>query len=143
MTKIARRRSDQFGDLVGVLKLCAVDLDNRVAISEKDIRGGLNHVSLTRAGWSEKEHRAQRPSRVRHPRLEALIERTDCANGSILGVSLWPGFHLRTARRSSPSSWGQAPLKFFSDHCRSFQSRFLRPASHSLRFSTSPGCSVF
>src|ERR1041384_6697194 len=84
MTKIARRRSDQFGDLVGVLKLCAVDLDNRVAISEKDIRGGLNHVSLTRAGWSEKEHRAPRPSRVRHPRLEDLIERTDCANGSIL-----------------------------------------------------------
>src|SRR5438128_121495 len=67
-----------------MLKLCAVDFDNGVAIPEQDLSGSFDYVSLTRTSRPEEKHRAQRPSGISHPRLEDLIQRSDGANASIL-----------------------------------------------------------
>src|SRR5262245_10651192 len=65
--EIARRRADQFGYLVRMLKLGAIDLDHRVRVAEQDFGGGLDRPRLARAGRSEEEQRAQRL--VRHSHL--------------------------------------------------------------------------
>ena len=53
MPEISGRRADQFGDLVAVLKLGAVDLENRAGVADERFGGGFDQPGLARPGGSE------------------------------------------------------------------------------------------
>ena len=55
VTQISRRRADQFSNLVRVLKLRAIDFDNRARISKQNFRGGFHNARLARAGRPKKK----------------------------------------------------------------------------------------
>ena len=44
MPEISRRRTDQFGDFMTVLKLSAVDLNDAASIPEERLRGGFHRA---------------------------------------------------------------------------------------------------
>jgi len=46
MSKVTRRRSDELGNLVRVLKLGAVDLDTRMWVAEQRLRHCLDYAGL-------------------------------------------------------------------------------------------------
>lgn len=54
MAEVSGRRADQLGDLVAVLKLCAVDLDDRAAIAYETFRRGFDQSGLTGASRPQK-----------------------------------------------------------------------------------------
>ena len=84
MTEVTWRRAYQFGDLVRVLKLSAVNFDDSIAIFEEDFCCGLYDPGLSGAGWSQKEHSPDWASGVLHTCEEYLIESRDAANGAFL-----------------------------------------------------------
>src|SRR5947207_4685378 len=84
VAKITRRRANQFGDLVRVLKLGAVNLDDRVGLSKEDLCRRLYHASLARTGGSQKQHRPNGPAGVLHPRQIYLIEPGYSADSALL-----------------------------------------------------------
>ena len=65
VTEVAWGRPDQLGDLVGVLKLRAIDLGDQVGIAEEDFGGGFDDARFARTGWSEKDQRADWAARMR------------------------------------------------------------------------------
>lgn len=54
VAQVTGRGADQLGDFVRVLILRAIYFDDGVAVAEQHFRRGLDHVSLSRAGRSEK-----------------------------------------------------------------------------------------
>src|SRR5258707_598039 len=75
MSQISGRRSDQFGDLVAVLKLRAVDLQQGARLAEQRLRHSLHHASLAAAGGAEEKEVADRASRRMQPSKVNLIKR--------------------------------------------------------------------
>src|SRR5215469_5832274 len=55
MTQIARGRTDQLGNFMGVLKFGAVNLDDRPWTTEQDFGSGFNKAGFARAGRAEKK----------------------------------------------------------------------------------------
>ena len=53
VTEVARRRTDQFGDFMGVLELGAVDLDAGAGIAEKRFGQGFDDAGLARIRWAQ------------------------------------------------------------------------------------------
>ena len=74
MAEISRRRADQLGNFVRVLKLGAVDLDDRVRVAEQNFRGRFDDARLSRTGRPEKQHRADRPIGRVHAGEKNLVE---------------------------------------------------------------------
>ena len=54
MPQISGRRADQFGDLMAMLKLSAIDLDHRAAIAHQAFGRGFHQPRLAGAGGPEK-----------------------------------------------------------------------------------------
>ena len=73
MSEVARRRTDQFGDLVRVLKLGAIDLDAGPRIAEQGFRHRFNDAGLTGSGWTKQQEVADRAVGGRHAGEEHLI----------------------------------------------------------------------
>ena len=63
MSQISRRRSDQLGDLMAVLKLRAIDLDASACIAKQRLRHGLHDARLAAARRSQKQQIAHRSPR--------------------------------------------------------------------------------
>ena len=52
MAEVARRRTDELGNFVGVLKFGAIDLDDQTGITEKNFRGGFDDARLCPNRWA-------------------------------------------------------------------------------------------
>ncbi len=46
VSQVSRRRTDQLGNLVGVLEFGAIDLDAGTGVSEKRLGHGFDHARL-------------------------------------------------------------------------------------------------
>src|SRR5262245_32884418 len=84
MAEVAWRRADQLGDLVRVLEFRAINLNDRVSVSEEHLRGSFDHVSLARSSRSEKQHGSERSVWAGHTGLKYLVYGSEVANGSLL-----------------------------------------------------------
>src|ERR1051325_5146037 len=84
VAQVSRRAADQLRYLVRVLKLCAVDLDDRVRVAEEHLCGGLYDARLTRAGWAQKEHRTDGTRRRVHARQKNLVKAAHAAHCALL-----------------------------------------------------------
>ena len=101
MPQVSGRRADQFGDLVAVLELRAIDLDHRARISHQAFRGGFHHARLARTGGPEKKEIADGPARAGHARQERLIDIHYLIDGFVLPDNAPPQVHLKFHRFSS------------------------------------------
>src|SRR5256885_12857650 len=61
VSQISRRRADQFRDFMRMLKLCAIDLYDRIRVAIQNFRCRLDDAGFSRAGGAQKQHRADRP----------------------------------------------------------------------------------
>src|SRR2546422_6949894 len=72
--QIPRRRANQLGNLVRVLKLGAIHLDPRPRVPEQNLRRGFHNARLPRPGRPQEQQVAHRTSLRAHPRAEHLVE---------------------------------------------------------------------
>src|SRR5215470_12503645 len=84
MPQVSRRRTDQLGDFMAVLKLRTVDFDHRTRILEKDLRCSLDDPSLSRSSRSEEQKIPDRTSRRIQTREVHLINIYDLLNCLVL-----------------------------------------------------------
>src|SRR6516225_7374326 len=63
VTEVARRRTDELGNLVGVLKFRAIYLNDRAGIPKQDLGRCLHDAGLSGARWPEKEQVPYGPAR--------------------------------------------------------------------------------
>ncbi len=106
MPQVSGRRADQFGNLMAVLKLGAVDLDHRARIAYQRFRHGFHRARFARAGGPEEEQASGRPSRARHARDKGLVDIDDLANGVVLTDNPLPQIRLRARALPAPSFAG-------------------------------------
>src|SRR5258708_10487817 len=74
MPQISRRRTNQFRDFVGVLKLGAVYLDDGAWIAKQNFSGGFHNARLTGTGGTEEQQVANWPPWRIQARAEHLIQ---------------------------------------------------------------------
>src|SRR5215470_9075197 len=74
MPQIPRRRTNQLGNLVRMLKLGAIDLNHRPRIAKQNLGSRFHNAGLTRTGRTEKQQIAYRPPWRIQPRAEHLIQ---------------------------------------------------------------------
>jgi hypothetical protein len=86
--QITRGRSDQLGDLVAVLKLRAIDLNERARVPEQDLGRSLYHAGFSRSRRSKEQQISDRPSGHRHARQVDLIHVHDAPDRAILPHNL-------------------------------------------------------
>src|SRR5271166_5341689 len=84
MSKVSRRRTDEFGNLVRMLELRAVDLDAGARIAEERFRHGFDHASLARTCRPKEQQVAYRTSRRVQPRQKHLVDLGDLLDRLIL-----------------------------------------------------------
>jgi hypothetical protein len=84
MAQISRRRTDQLGDFVTVLKLSAIDLQHRTSIANERLCQSLYEACFAGAGWSQKQKVSDWASRSGHSREECLINIYDLIDGLFL-----------------------------------------------------------
>src|SRR5450432_3724165 len=84
MTQIAGRRANQLRDFVAMLKLSAIDLDDRAGILHQCLGGGFDDASLARTSRSKKQEIADRAPRRAHSSQMHLINVDDLLNRLIL-----------------------------------------------------------
>src|SRR5215469_1524662 len=77
MSEISRRRADEFGDFVAVLKLGAVNLNHRSRIPYKRLRGSFDHPRLAGTCGTEKQKIPDRTTRAGHAGQKHLIDVDD------------------------------------------------------------------
>ena len=63
MSQVSGRRADQLRDLMAVLKLGAIDLDDRARILQQRFRGGFHDARLARAGRPQEQEVPDRTAR--------------------------------------------------------------------------------
>src|ERR1044071_6716537 len=90
MSQIARRRTDELGDFVAVLELCAVNLDESAWIPEQNLRSGFHDSRFTRAGRSQKQQIADGPAGRRHSGQIGLVNVYDLLNAPLLADDFAP-----------------------------------------------------
>src|SRR5260370_39507944 len=77
MAKITRRRADEFGDFMTVLKLAAVDLNDSAWIAEKRLGGRLHGACLPGTRRPEEQEVSNRSAIWRKPGEISLISPND------------------------------------------------------------------
>src|SRR2546428_536468 len=82
--QIPRRRANQLGNLVRVLKLGAIHPDHRPRVPEQYLRRGFHNARLPRPGRPQEQQVAHRTSLRAHPRQEDLVEVHQSANAFLL-----------------------------------------------------------
>jgi len=88
MTEVARRRTDQLGDLMGVLEFGAVDLDAGAGVAEHGFRHSLNHASLAGTGRPQEQEVADGSSGWVEAGQKHLIYFRDLFDGLVLADDL-------------------------------------------------------
>src|SRR5215475_12019876 len=82
--QISGRRAEQFGNLMAMLILCAIDLEHRLRIVEERLSRGLHDASLAGAGRPEEEKVADRPANRRQSGHVTLVCGNDLVNCFVL-----------------------------------------------------------
>src|ERR1700682_3035174 len=67
-----------------VLKFRAVDLYDRIRIGKQNFSRSFDDARFSRAGWTEKKHRADWPVGRVHAGEEYLVKAAHAANGALL-----------------------------------------------------------
>src|SRR5215831_1350508 len=73
MTQISRGRANQFSDFMTVLKLRAIDFDNRPRIADEAFRCRLHQSGFTGPRRTQKKEISDRSAWAGHPRQVHLI----------------------------------------------------------------------
>ena len=112
MAEISRRRPDQFGYLMTVLKLSTVNLDNRAGILEQRLGRRFYSARLTRPRGAEEEKVSNGPSGSSQAAGIHLIDADNFPNCFLLSDGLAQiGFELqRFARRLGSSGTFVRPI---------------------------------
>src|SRR5258708_39291717 len=97
-------RSNQFGDLMRVLKFRAVHFDYRAGISKEDLRCSLDNARLAGAGGPQEQQVSDWAPRRAQPGTEHLIELDKRLHGLVLPHDLLLQRILKMARRRTPLS---------------------------------------
>src|SRR2546425_1486248 len=84
MAEISGGRPDQFGNLVRMLKLCAVDFYDQLMVAEENFGGGFNDARFTGASRPEKQHRANGSIQRIHAGEKNLIQAAHAPYGTLL-----------------------------------------------------------
>src|SRR5713101_4421165 len=84
MSQVPRRRANQFRDFVRMLKLRAVNLNHRIRVAVKRLSRSFDHASLSRTGWSQKQHRADRAVTGTHASEKYLVKATHAPHRTLL-----------------------------------------------------------
>src|SRR6266581_2343874 len=84
MSQVPRWRANQFRDFVRMLKLSAVNLNYCIRVAVKSLSRSLDHASLSRTGWSEKQHCADRAVTRIHASEKYLVESAHAPHGPLL-----------------------------------------------------------
>ena len=84
MSQITRRRTDQLGYLVRVLKLGAVNPDNCIRVAEENLGSGFNDARFAGSCRPQEEHRTDRLVGRIHARQEDLIKVARLSYGALL-----------------------------------------------------------
>jgi hypothetical protein len=116
MAEISRRRPDQFGYLMTVLKLSTVNLDNRAGILEQRLGRRFYSARLTRPRGAEEEKVSNGPSGSSQAAGIHLIDADNFPNCFLLSDGLAQiGFELqRFARRLGWVQWNICPPHFLT-----------------------------
>src|SRR6266567_4795374 len=78
MPQISRRRANQLGNFMGVLKLCAIDLDHRARVAKENLGGGFNNSCLARTRRPEKQQIPYRTARRIQSGAKDLVQVHQC-----------------------------------------------------------------
>src|SRR5215467_11933372 len=84
MPQISRRGTDQFGNLMTVLELGAVDLDDGAGILDQRFGSRFDNAGLARTCGPKKEEVPDRTARCSHPREIHLIDVHDVLDRLVL-----------------------------------------------------------
>src|SRR5579863_9448735 len=74
VTEISRRRADQLGNFVRVLKFRAIHLDDRARIAKQNLRCGLHDAGFAGTSRAKEQQVANWPARRVQSRAEHLIQ---------------------------------------------------------------------
>src|SRR6201987_2886123 len=96
--QIPRRRTNQFGDLMRVLKLRAVHFDDRAWVPKQYFSGGFHDARLAGTRWTEEQQIAHRPSRRVQSSAEHLIQIHQRLHTLFLADNLGPQGAFKIAR---------------------------------------------
>src|SRR5689334_14584345 len=88
MAEVARRRPDQFRDLMRVLKLRAIDLDASARVAEQRLGQSFDDPGFSGAGRPQEQEIAYRTARRVQSRLEHLVDFHNSFDGLILSNDL-------------------------------------------------------
>src|SRR5262249_22114170 len=86
--EVSGRRSDELGDLMAVLKLRAINLDHRAAVSHQSFSSGFNQSCLAGAGRAEEQEISYWPTRADHARQIRLVDVNDVFDRLVLTDNL-------------------------------------------------------
>ena len=111
MSEVSRRRADQLGDLVRVLKFGAVDLDARLGIAEQRLGHRLHDARLARSGRPQKQQVADRAAGRIQPGEKHLINFGDFFDGRVLANDLAPESGFEILRRVAAPRWIQCCIE--------------------------------
>src|SRR5260370_10718016 len=90
MPQIPRRRANQLGNLMGVLKFRAVDLDYRAGVSKENLGGGFHDARLARTGRPEKKQIPYRTARRIQSGAKDLVQVHQCLHTLFLSDNFPP-----------------------------------------------------
>ncbi len=99
MSQVSRRRANQLGNLVRVLKFGAVDLDASLRIAEQRLSHGFHHARLARSRRSKKQKVPDRAAGRIQPSQEHLVNFGDLLDGRVLANDLAPESGFKILRR--------------------------------------------
>src|SRR5690348_2284051 len=103
VTQVARRRTDQFGDFVGVLELGTIDLDAGASVSEERFRESFHDARLARTGWPKKKQIADWASGGIQSSEKHLVNLDYLLNRGVLADDLAAKSAFKVAGVSAPA----------------------------------------
>src|SRR5205807_4343809 len=106
--QVPRRRANQLGNLMRVLKLGAIHLDHRPRVPEQYLRRGFHNVRLPRPARPQEEQVAHRAPLLAHPRAEHLVEIHQSANAFFLADDLTAQRGVELLRFNAAPAWIQS-----------------------------------
>jgi hypothetical protein len=98
VAQVAGRRTDQLGDLMGVLKFRAIHFDDGPRVSEENFSGGLDDTRLARSSGAQKQQITYGPADRAHACAINLVEVRDGANALFLPDNLLAQSELKLLR---------------------------------------------
>src|SRR6266478_9047403 len=90
MPQISRRRANQLGNLMGVLKLRAIHLDHRAGVSKENLGSRFHDARLARTGRPEKQQISYRTAWRIQSGAKDLVQVHQCLHTLFLSDNFPP-----------------------------------------------------